>query len=350
MDYKKFIQKSALTLICANNLKKEDLFSSNPILIIDIDENNKKAIIQELKNFYLNKEKITLINIVEEEIKLAKLTSDYEFKAIYIKSNTKKQIYTFDDLLMIIRRLRGENGCPWDQKQTHESLKMALVEETYEVLDAIDKKEDENLAEELGDLLLHIVFHAQIAKEENRFYIEEILNAICKKMIHRHPHVFEEEEYDEENFLKRWEDLKQEEKGEKTQTQGLLRIPQHLPALMKAKKVQQKASNVGFDWDEIGPVFKKIEEEYKEVVDAYRLDDIQYIKEELGDLLFSIVNLSRFLDIDSEEALNDATEKFIRRFSNIEKKAIQGGKDMKNMTLIELDQLWDQVKMEESQL
>ncbi len=242
--------------------------------------------------------------------------------------------------------LRSPEGCEWDKKQTHETLKKSLIEEAYEVNQAIDNDDIDELIEELGDVLLQVVFHSQIGEEEGFFNLGDITSAICKKLIHRHPHVFKNENIDMNEFDKTWEDLKREEKGETTVTEGLKRIPAYLPALMKAQKIQKKAALVGFDWDNIEDVHKKVKEEYKELLDECKSGNIKYIKEELGDLLFSIVNLARFLKVDPEEALNMTNAKFIKRFDFVEQGAIKLNKRLEDMTLEEMDKLWEKAKFQ----
>ena len=253
---------------------------------------------------------------------------------------------TVYDLQSIMKVLRSPEGCEWDKKQTHETLKKSLIEEAYEVNQAIDNDDIDELIEELGDVLLQVVFHSQIGEEEGFFNLGDITSAICKKLIHRHPHVFKNENIDMNEFDKTWEDLKREEKGETTVTEGLKRIPAYLPALMKAQKIQKKAALVGFDWDNIEDVHKKVKEEYKELLDECKSGNIKYIKEELGDLLFSIVNLARFLKVDPEEALNLTNDKFIKRFDFVEQGAIKLNKRLEDMTLEEMDELWEKAKFQ----
>jgi tetrapyrrole methylase family protein/MazG family protein len=273
--------------------------------------------------------------------------NDNEFDyltSLYIPKSDKTMYNTVKDLENIVEQLRGENGCDWDKKQTHKSLKAHIIEEAYELGQAIDNDDIDEMIEELGDILLHVVFHSQIGKEEGYFDLKEITNSICEKLIFRHPHVFKNEEVDMNTYDKTWEELKKKEKGESTITEGLKRIPNSLPALTKAKKVQYKASLVGFDWDDIDDVFKKIVEEYKELLDEHKQGNIKYIKEELGDLLFSIVNLARFLDINPEEALNLTTEKFVNRFEFIENRAISLNRQLEDMSLAEMDEIWNESK------
>ncbi len=258
-----------------------------------------------------------------------------------------KEKYTYDDLLEIMRLLRSENGCPWDREQNHESLKKYLIEETYEVLEAIDLKDKDKLCEELGDVLLQVVFHAQVAQEEKNFNMEDIIIRICKKLVLRHPHVFGEVKADTpDEVLVNWEAIKKKEKGLESQTSVLKDVPKNLPALMRSYKVQQKAAQVGFDWDNIDDVFKKIYEEIEELKDVYKSNNVERITEEMGDTFFSLVNLSRFLDVSPELALSGTTNKFIRRFEYIEKESSKSGKKLEDMTLKEMDMLWEKAKKE----
>lgn len=261
------------------------------------------------------------------------------------KQIKKEKFKHFAQLVEIMEKLRGPNGCPWDRAQKREDLKTYLLEETYEVLDAIEKKSDEKLLEELGDLLLQIVFHAQIAKEENKFNIDDVAREINKKLIRRHPHVFSNTEAKtEEVVLKNWEKIK---KGEKKGKSALDGVPKTLPALLKSYRLQEKAGRVGFDWEERKQVEKKVKEEFKELKEEIRKKQKENIREELGDLLFAIVNLARFLKIDPEDALQSANEKFIKRFKAIEKKARLSRRELHGMTLAEMDALWEEVKKDE---
>ncbi|HIC09575.1 MAG TPA: nucleoside triphosphate pyrophosphohydrolase [Aquificales bacterium] len=250
----------------------------------------------------------------------------------------KKDRYTFEDLKNIMKELRQK--CPWDKKQTHDSLKKYLIEETYEVIDAIEKRDWQALKEELGDLLLQPIFHARIAEEEGRFNIDDVIDHLCKKLIKRHPHVFgEEEAKTAEEVLKNWEKRKIEER--KSVLEG---VPKHLPALMRAEKLQKKASKVGFDWNNFEEVKEKVFEEWNEFWSAVEKGDKREIEHEFGDLLFALVNLARFLKIDPEEALQKANERFIKRFSYVEKKVKESGKPWEDFTLEELDQFWKEAK------
>ena len=256
-----------------------------------------------------------------------------------------KDQYSFDELVGIMKLLRSENGCPWDKEQTHESLKKYLIEETYEVLETIDLNDKKHLSEELGDLLLQIIFHSRIAEEEGTFDIQDVITGISKKMISRHTHIFGSDKADTaEEVLVNWEAIKKKEKGQENQTTVLKSVPANLPALMRSFKVQQKAAQVGFDWDDIEEVFKKVDEEINELKEVYKSEDMKKITDELGDVLFSIVNLSRFLRIQPELALTGTINKFINRFEYVEKESIKAGKQLENMSLEELDELWNKAK------
>ncbi|MEG1284409.1 MAG: nucleoside triphosphate pyrophosphohydrolase [Romboutsia sp.] len=281
---------------------------------------------------------VPLHNLDRSENKFDYLTS------LYIPKIDKTMYNTVHDLEVIMKKLRGEGGCDWDKKQTHESLKKYIIEESYELCHAIDNDDIDEIIEELGDVLLQVVFHSTIGNEEGYFDFKEVVNGICKKLVNRHPHVFNNVDLDMNKFEKTWEELKKEEKGEETVTEGLKRIPPYLPSLIKAEKIQHKASLVGFDWDGISHVLKKIEEEYEELLDECKGGNIKYIKEELGDLLFSIVNLARFLKINPEEALNITSEKFIKRFEFVENGAKKMGRCLDDMTLEEMDELWNEAK------
>ncbi|MCX7830965.1 MAG: nucleoside triphosphate pyrophosphohydrolase [Acidobacteria bacterium] len=262
-----------------------------------------------------------------------------------IKKENRTSFPHFAELVEIMEKLRSPKGCPWDRAQKREDLKTYLLEETYEVLDAIDEKSDEKLKEELGDLLLQIIFHAQISKEEKKFDIEDVCKEINEKLVRRHPHVFSTTEAKTPDaVLKNWEKIK---KGEKKGKSALEGVPKTFPALLKAYRLQEKAGRVGFDWEETRQVEKKVKEELIELQEAMKQNDKQKIREELGDLLFAIVNLSRFLRIDPEDALQSANEKFIKRFKSIERKAREGGRELHGMTLAEMDALWEEAKRDE---
>ena len=256
-----------------------------------------------------------------------------------------KDSYTVTDLIDIVEILRSPGGCPWDREQEHKSIRRDFLEETYEVIEAINKEDKDMLLEELGDVLLQIVFHTQIEREKGEFDLNQVADGVCKKMIERHPHVFGTISVEtSEQVLENWDVIKKQTKQQKTQTDSMLSIPREFPALMRADKVQKKASKVGFDWDSADGAFQKVSEELDELKQAVAKGDNDNIREELGDLLFSVVNVSRFIKVDSEEALTGATDKFIDRFSRVEQMAQEKGLDMKETSLEELDKLWDLAK------
>lgn len=243
----------------------------------------------------------------------------------------------FEKLVEIMATLRGENGCDWDKAQTHESLKPYLIEEAYEVLNAIDLKDDEELKEELGDVLLQVIFHAQIAMERNAFTILDVIKTLSDKLVRRHPHVFGNAEG---YSYSRWEEIKAKEKGEKKRT-SIGDVNHALPGLSLARRVQENAAGVGFDWVKIEDVWDKVHEEINELKNTKTYEETE---EEIGDLLFAIVNLSRFLNVDPERAIRKATEKFIDRFEKMEKMIESEGKKVEELNLEELDGYWNKVK------
>ena len=256
-----------------------------------------------------------------------------------------KEKYEFKDLLDIMKLLRSEKGCPWDRVQTHDSLKKYLIEETYEVLEAIDLKDSKKISEELGDLLLQIIFHAQIAEEEGAFNINDVITGISRKMILRHTHVFGADKADTpDEVVDNWEVIKKKEKGIESQTGVLKDVPSNLPALMRSYKVQQKAAQVGFDWDNSDDVFNKVDEEICELKDVYKSENMERIYDEIGDVFFSLVNLSRFLKVQPELALTGTINKFIKRFEFIESESKRDGKKLEEMSLAEMDELWNKAK------
>ncbi|MFT5875983.1 MAG: tetrapyrrole methylase family protein/MazG family protein, partial [Clostridium sp.] len=251
----------------------------------------------------------------------------------------------FYDLIQVMDTLRAENGCAWDRQQTHESLKKCLIEECYEVLEAIDEKDEDNIIEELGDVLLQVIFHAQIGKEEGYFNINDVIKGITNKMINRHPHIFKDiENKNCEEVLETWENIKSEEKGFNSYTDSLKHVSKNLPGLMRADKVQRKAAKVGFDWGCVEPAMEKVLEELQEVKDVYKGNNRAKILEEVGDLVFSTVNVARLLDIDPEFAVNYTIDKFINRFQYIEENARDKDLDLKKMSLAEMDVLWNESK------
>lgn len=257
----------------------------------------------------------------------------------------QKDEYSIDDLISIVTLLRAPGGCPWDRAQTHSSIKKNFIEETYEVIEAINKNSTEGLREELGDVLLQVALHCEMEREQGSFDFDDVCNDICQKLIIRHPHVFGDVKADDEKAaLSSWDAVKLKTKGMKKQSESMSGIPVELPALMRAQKVQSKAAKVGFDWENSEGALNKVKEEINELIAAIDQSNSSDIEEEFGDVLFSCVNVSRFIGVDSEEALTGATDKFIKRFTIVEQLAEQRGISMKDTSLQELDLLWDEAK------
>jgi len=257
-----------------------------------------------------------------------------------------KSAYDVSDFRKIIEVLRAPGGCPWDIEQTHESLRRNLLEEAYEVCEAIDQKDALHLREELGDLLLQIIFHARIEEEKGNFDLDDVADASCRKLIFRHPHVFGDVDVSgSAEVLKNWDELKRKEKAQSTIVKTMTDVAESLPALWRAEKIQNKAKKVGFDWPEIAGAMDKLKEELSELQQALTESDKAHIEEELGDLLFSAVNVARFVDIDPETALHKSCDKFIGRFDYVETEATKSGKELKDMTLEEMDALYNAGKL-----
>jgi MazG family protein len=245
----------------------------------------------------------------------------------------------FDRLLTVMDELREK--CPWDKKQTIQTLRTLTIEEMYELTDAILNDDWDNIKKELGDVLLHLVFYARIAKEENKFTVAEMINQLCEKLIVRHPHIYGDVKVNDENDVKKnWEQIKLKE-GSKSVLGG---VPKGLPAMVKAHRIQEKAKQVGFEWDTREQVWDKIEEEIAELKEAVANNNIDEMENEMGDVLFSFINYARFLNLDSETALERTNRKFINRFSKMETAANKAGKNLAEMTLTEMDAMWNEIK------
>lgn len=256
-----------------------------------------------------------------------------------------KDKYNIDDLLEIVAILRSENGCPWDKVQTHETIRKDFIEEVYEVIEAIDLKDTNLLKEELGDVLLNIVFHAQIETENQNFTFDDVCNDICQKMIIRHPHVFGDVSANTtEKVLNNWDKIKMDTKGQTTYTETLESVAKSLPALMRAEKVGKRASKSNFDFPNTNETLKSVQSELKELEQAIKINNQKDIYEEFGDLLFACTNLARKLGIDSERSLYDATDKFTKRFAKVEELSRANGNDLKSLDINQLDALWQQAK------
>jgi tetrapyrrole methylase family protein / MazG family protein len=269
----------------------------------------------------------------------------------------EKKYANIEKLVSLVEQLRGDNGCPWDKEQTRETLKPMLIEEAYEVLDALDTEDPVELKEELGDLLFQVVFHAQIAQERGEFDMADIIDRSHEKMVRRHPHIFGDADLKtSEDVLKNWEDIKAAEKGipsashpgsEKSLLDG---IPSKLPAVHRAYQMTAKASRVGFDWPHLEDILTKMHEESSELVEALSRQDSEKVADEIGDMLFVAVNIARFLGVDPETALNRSNRKFYRRFRYVESSIKQQGRELKNASLAEMDALWDEAKKKEINL
>lgn len=259
-----------------------------------------------------------------------------------------KDKYNVNDLVRIMEILRAPDGCMWDQAQDHHSIRQNFIEETYEACEAIDDNDTDHLKEELGDVLLQVAFHTQMEKEKGVFDLNDVADGVCKKLIFRHPHIFGDVKVGStDEILSNWDDLKRKEKKQETDTSTLESVSKSLPSLIRAQKLQKKAAKVGFDWPDVSGALDKVEEELAEVRAA--IDGNGDIEEEIGDLIFAVTNVSRFVKVDSERAAEKTCNKFVRRFADMEKQAAAEGKNLSDLTLSELDALWDKAKEHEHQ-
>lgn len=326
--------------------------------VLVIDEIDNRTIASELKlelsKFYDDEHVVLLADtreVTSRKIMLYELDNqgDYGYFTSVVIAPVKleeKKRYTFADLIAVMDKLRGRNGCPWDKEQTHESLKRYLVEESYEVLEAIDDEDMNSLYDELGDVLLQVVFHSKIAQQYSEFDISDVTTAICVKMISRHTHIFGNDiAHTPSDVINNWEGIKKQEKNQQTQTEVLNGVPKSMPALMRSGKVQHKAAHIGFDFRQVSEAMDKLKEEIAEVEQDIR--NAKDTTEECGDLLFSAVNVVRLLKIEPETALQMATDKFIKRFAHVEELAIENNIDMKSCDLDTLDELWNSAKENE---
>lgn len=269
--------------------------------------------------------------------------------SVYVPAQPGQGSSPLDELVRVMQTLLSPAGCPWDREQTHQSLKPYLLEETYEVVEALEEEDMYKLCEELGDLLLQIVFHAELARQSQAFNLDDVIRRITEKMIHRHPHVFGEVKVGgTKEVLVNWERLKAEEKTGAPTRSYLADVPKTLPALMRADKVQNKAARVGFDWPDVSGAWEKFQEELRELQAACASRDQAKIEEELGDLIFAVVNVARFLKVNPEIGLNQTTTKFVRRFEYVEKKGASQGKDLRDLGLKQMDLWWEEAKVQEN--
>lgn len=257
---------------------------------------------------------------------------------------TEKDHYSMDDLLEVVRLLRSPDGCPWDRVQTHDSIRTNFLEEVHEAIEAIDNKDMPGLREELGDVLLQILLHCSMEEETGVFSFDDVVNELCQKLVVRHPHVFGDVKAgNEAEALQSWDAAKRKTKN-KEQSDLLKHVPKTLPSLMLAEKVQSRAKRVGFDWDDVSGAWDALDSEIKELKDACNTGNVDQMEDELGDVLFSVVNVSRFLNVDAERALSRSTEKFVNRFTQVEKLAHERDMDMLKASIDELDALWNEIK------
>lgn len=265
---------------------------------------------------------------------------------VKIMDFTEKPRYGFDDLREIVRILRAPGGCPWDREQTHKSIRMNFIEETYEAVEAIDAEDADLLREELGDVLLQVALHSEMESEANRFDMDDVVDELCKKLIIRHPHVFgDKSAQNADDALSNWDEVKRKTKSQQTDTQAMQSVSRALPSLMRSEKVQRKAGKAGLDFESLESAFSKLREECTELEIAIKHGSEQNRYEEIGDVLFSVVNVARFLKIDSEHALYDSCDKFIGRFEILEALAAERGIDTRTASITQLDSLWDEVKI-----
>lgn len=258
-----------------------------------------------------------------------------------------KEKYGLEDFIRLIDVLRGPGGCPWDIKQTHESLKHNVVEEAWEVVYAINEGSEAHLREELGDLLMQVIFHASISKEHGGFTLDDISDEAVKKLVHRHPHVFGSVKADTpDEVLTNWDAIKRADRGQQSAASAMDGIPRGLPGLMRSEKIQSKAAKYGFDWPDVSGAMDKLREETAELQEGIDAGDIENIKEEIGDALFSVVNVARFYKLDTEECMHAACEKFIRRFRYLEEGAAREGLRLEDMTLGQMERIYQEARHE----
>lgn len=349
-----FPDREAAITISAHDLPEQIDPEQNYI----IDEIDSRIVAGEAKLFlseyYPDESIVSLASIQKDdsykvaEIKLCDLDrqDSYDATTILYVSKTDFESRTrhgFEDVMRIVRRLRAPNGCPWDREQTHESLKNALLEESYELIDAIDEDNDAHICEEMGDVLLQFALHAAIAEEQSAFTARDACTELVEKLIYRHPHVFGDIRVNgSDEVLKNWDALKMSQRKQTSQTEVLKSVPKSFPALLRSRKVQKKAADVGFDWENAQQAFYKIAEETEELRES--IEQGSNIDEEMGDLLFAVVNVARLLKMEPEFLLMQATDKFISRFEKMELLARDRGNELKELSFHEQDQLWDEAK------
>lgn len=348
-------------LVDAGGLNPDELQLRHHIIICQVYDrltasNVKLSLMEKLPDDY-EVALVTAAGSIAEDIRyvplyeLDRVAETSNLTSVYVPPVSEKQLLyrEFSSFRRVIKELRGPNGCPWDKKQTHQSLKQYMIEECYELLEAIDEEDDEHIVEELGDVMLQVLLHAQIGEDAGWFSIDDVIYGITEKMIRRHPHVFGDTKADDEAaVLENWEKIKKQEKPDRKKLL-LDYVPKTLPALSRAYQLQKIAAKAGFDWEDVGDIWDKVDEEVKEFLkesDA-SLSDTRKMKEEFGDVLFALINVGRFYKIEPEEALAMTNHKFYNRFSYMEKRTNQSEKNLKDLTLEEMDQLWDEAKKKE---
>lgn len=352
-----------LKILDACSLRPDDVDVAADLLICQVYDRFIAADLKlKLMEHYPDEHRIKVIKAAgvagEERIEdvalfeLDRLSWIDHLTSVFIPRLSRHQVqntYPLDPLVEVMQRLLAPDGCPWDREQDHESLKRYLIEETYEVVDAIESGDVHKLCEELGDLLLQIVFHAELARHQGSFDLNEIIAGVTRKMVRRHPHVFGQVRVSgSRQVLVNWEEIKAQEKKEQPGPESYLDdIPRYLPALTTAEKIQEKASRVGFDWPDLAGAWEKVKEEIAELASACDQANNERIKEELGDCLFALVNAARFLKVDPEDALRQTVNKFRRRFRHIEEIAAANRKKLTEMDLKEMDHLWEEAKIKE---
>ena len=349
-----FPEREAAIAISAHDLPEQIDPEQNYV----VEEIDSRIVAGEAKLFlseYFPDESMAILASIDKfgaytcrEIKLCELDRQkgYDATTLLYMPRTKYEArnrHGFDDVMRIVRRLRAPNGCPWDREQTHESLKNALLEESYELIDAIDEDDDSHICEEMGDVLLQFALHAAIAEEQSAFTARDACTELVEKLIYRHPHVFGNIRVSgSDEVLKNWDALKMSQRNQTTQTEVLKSVPKSFPALLRSRKVQKKAADVGFDWENAQQAFYKIAEETEELREA--MEQESHIEEEMGDLLFAVVNVARLLKLEPEFLLMQATDKFILRFEKMEQLAKSRGNELKDLSFAEQDKLWDEAK------
>ncbi|MBQ9942047.1 MAG: nucleoside triphosphate pyrophosphohydrolase [Christensenellaceae bacterium] len=348
-----YISPRPARMYTASQLIEEDIHVHGPVVISEVDTAYKAADIA-LKLMDIYPPEQTVYRVRGKELRALALEDlpreeefDYAVSLVLDEpALMEKAGYDVQDLCDIIARLRGPGGCPWDREQTHKSLRSHLLEEGYEFIDAVDEDDPFAMEDELGDVLLQVVLHAQIGKEFSEYTMDSVADGICRKMIRRHPHVFGSADWaTSDDVRKGWEEVKRQEKSQKTVSSAMEDIPAGMSALLRAAKVQKKAASVGFDWPDHKGAMEKVAEEAAEIL--AELEAGRDPEGECGDLLFSAVNLLRLLKVDADTALNGTTRKFIRRFSAMEKLAADQGKELNGMSLDQQDKLWEMAKKEE---